>query len=285
MYVANVYRVMIASPGDVQKEREIARNLINEWNTHHSSYRKIVLLPLLWEDNSIPASGDSAQEIINDQLLQHADLVVGIFWSRVGSDTGKAISGTVEELETHVSKGKPAMLYFSSADLPQKHVRNQFEALEAYKKEAFKSNLCWSYNTPFDFEDQFRAHLTQKLNDPAFLMSDGVVENVQATVYTAAKQVLLTEEAKELLLAAAHSKDGRIMESESKQGLSITVNNKQFVTDTSARYTAKWRGAVEYLKSGGYIRQLIRKTAYTPSAVYEITDLGFQKADTYLAGR
>ena len=130
MYRANVYRVMIASPSDVPNERKIAREVINEWNTLHSSHRNIVLLSLLWEYNTVPASGQRAQGIINDQLLKHADLLVGIFWKRIGSNTGKAISGTVEELETHVNNGKPAMLYFSDAHLPQDFDREQYDALQ-----------------------------------------------------------------------------------------------------------------------------------------------------------
>ena len=58
--------------------------------------------------------GASAQTIINKQLLTKCDLLVGVFWTRIGTETEQYLSGTVEEIERHIAAGKPAMLYFSS---------------------------------------------------------------------------------------------------------------------------------------------------------------------------
>src|SRR2546428_13407073 len=118
-YKAEVYNVMIASPGDVNAEREIAREVILDWNNINSFTRKIVLAPIGWEYNTVPATGDRAQAIIDQQILQNADILVGIFWTRCGTPTGKALSGSGEELEEHSLPWKEAMLYFSkdAADL------------------------------------------------------------------------------------------------------------------------------------------------------------------------
>ncbi|MBD0295232.1 MAG: hypothetical protein ICV84_08550 [Flavisolibacter sp.] len=64
MYTANVYYVFIASPGDVAKERKAAREIIHRWNKVHSYKNKIVLLPLGWEEEGVPAWGDGPQEVI-----------------------------------------------------------------------------------------------------------------------------------------------------------------------------------------------------------------------------
>ncbi len=40
-YQANVYKVMIASPSDVEEERKIAREVIHEWNAINSYGAKI----------------------------------------------------------------------------------------------------------------------------------------------------------------------------------------------------------------------------------------------------
>jgi hypothetical protein len=50
--------------------------------------------------------------VINRQVLADCDLLVAIFWTRIGSPTGSALSGTVEEIEKHLKAEKPAMLYF-----------------------------------------------------------------------------------------------------------------------------------------------------------------------------
>jgi hypothetical protein len=94
-YSANVYNVMIASPGDVAKEKQLAREVVLKWNDLHSKQTKIVLLTISWETHSSPELGDRPQAIINKQVLKDADLLIGIFWTRIGTPTGKAESGTL----------------------------------------------------------------------------------------------------------------------------------------------------------------------------------------------
>ena len=112
MYSATVIEVAIASPGDVSKERRLAREVIHEWNHIHSKHRKIVLSAVGWETHSSPKMGERAQEVINKQVLRGADLLVGIFWTRLGTPTGESASGTVEDINEHVNANRPAMIYF-----------------------------------------------------------------------------------------------------------------------------------------------------------------------------
>ena len=117
-FPATVYRVMIASPGDVAAERAIVRSVFAEWNAAHAERRGLVILPLGWEVDVAPEMGDTPQDIIDKRILHEADLLIGIFWTRLGTPTAHYASGAVEEIEEHVSAGKPAMLYFSSAPTP-----------------------------------------------------------------------------------------------------------------------------------------------------------------------
>src|ERR1700716_3442973 len=113
-YASTVFNVLIASPGDVNAERDLAREVVYEWNASHSRSRKIVLQPIGWETHSHPTMGDRAQSILNEQILKDADLVVAIFWTRIGTPTGEAPGGSVEELQRHMTENKPAMVYFSA---------------------------------------------------------------------------------------------------------------------------------------------------------------------------
>jgi len=85
---------MVASPSDVSQERVIVRDVIAEWNAVHAKDRKTVLIPLGWETHATPEMGDRPQAIISGQLLKDADLRVAMFWTRKGSPTGVANSGT-----------------------------------------------------------------------------------------------------------------------------------------------------------------------------------------------
>jgi hypothetical protein len=114
-FSARVIQIFIASPGDVHDEREIATEVIQRWNDLNARERSLVLLPLGWETHSSPELGTRPQAVINRQVLDQCDLVVGIFWPRLGTPTGVSPSGTVEEIERSGNDGKSIMLYFSNA--------------------------------------------------------------------------------------------------------------------------------------------------------------------------
>jgi hypothetical protein len=97
-FIASVVNIMIASPSDVAEERRSIRDIIHTWNAIHAEYGKLVLLPLSWESHASPLLGDRAQAIIDKQVLERCDLLVAVFWTRLGSPTGEASSGTVEEI-------------------------------------------------------------------------------------------------------------------------------------------------------------------------------------------
>jgi hypothetical protein len=69
-------------------------------------------MPIGWKP-TLPRNERPPQAIINKQLLKSSDLLVAVFWTRLGSPTGVADSGTVEEINEHLAGGKPAMIYFS----------------------------------------------------------------------------------------------------------------------------------------------------------------------------
>jgi hypothetical protein len=50
---------------------------------------------------------------INRRLVHQCDLLVGMFWTKIGTRSGVAESGTVEEIDQFVAAGKPALLCFS----------------------------------------------------------------------------------------------------------------------------------------------------------------------------
>jgi hypothetical protein len=113
-FKSETYRVLIASPSDLTEERQAATEAINAWNAQHAAAEGIVLLPVKWETHAVPQSGVRPQDALNDQLVHECDILVGMFWTKIGTSTGVADSGTVEEIDQCVAAGKPALLYFSS---------------------------------------------------------------------------------------------------------------------------------------------------------------------------
>ncbi|MFA6431838.1 MAG: DUF4062 domain-containing protein, partial [Candidatus Margulisiibacteriota bacterium] len=94
---AVVYSVLVASPSDVVRERQSVVEVIQAWNASNSKQYGVILEAVLWETHSTPEMGNRPQEIINKQIVRESDILIGVFWTRIGSKTGEAESGTIEE--------------------------------------------------------------------------------------------------------------------------------------------------------------------------------------------
>ena len=117
VYKATVIETFIATPSDIVQERALIRDIINEWNIVNSKTRNVILKDLGWENDIYSSFSDGRpQESINKQILEKSDLLIGVFWTRVGTPTGDYISGSVEEITKHINADKPVLLFFS--DMP-----------------------------------------------------------------------------------------------------------------------------------------------------------------------
>lgn len=83
-FQAEVLRVLIASPSDVKTERDEIEASIFAWNKRYAEDLNVVLLPGRWEDDVTPtyAGASGAQSVINEQLVNKCDIVVGVFWTK-----------------------------------------------------------------------------------------------------------------------------------------------------------------------------------------------------------
>ena len=163
-YQATVYRILISSPSDVEEEREAIKQVIYSWNNVNSFDRKVILEPVLWETHAYPEMGDRPQGIINKQIVKDCDILIGVFWSRIGTPTGKAESGTVEEINEFINAEKPVHLYFSSADIPQNSDRSQYDRLQIFKKDCIGKGICWEYKSVDNLRNLLQGHLTLIIN-------------------------------------------------------------------------------------------------------------------------
>lgn len=174
-YDSRVYRVLVASPSDVDEERDTVTSVIQGWNDLHSLTRKIVLLPVRWETHTSPEYGVRPQEVINKQIVDDCDILVGIFWTRIGSPTGVADSGTLEEIERVARSGKPVMLYFSRVAVDPELIKTeQIEKLKIFKEKTLSIGLVESFRTRNEFRDKFAQQLERKVRDLESSESSGV---------------------------------------------------------------------------------------------------------------
>ena len=158
-------KILVASPGDVDRERQIVEEVIAEWNIRNGDERKMVLEAVLWEKHAAPDSGDRTQGIINRQIVDTCDFAIGIFWTRCGTDTGVAPGGAIEEVERMMNMGKKVMLYFSTAPISREKVDKEQEAkLDAFKGIIQKHALVERYEDCNRFRDKLVHHLDLQIH-------------------------------------------------------------------------------------------------------------------------
>lgn len=275
-YTATVLPVMIASPSDVAEERKIIQEVIHEWNDINANASKVVLSPVGWETHSSPELGTRPQELINKRVLKDCDLLVGVFWTRLGSPTGSSRSGTVEEISEHRKADKPVMLYFSSKPVaPDNLDPTQYQELKTFKQECKASGLIEEYGTMDEFRKKFYRQLQICLTKNPYIQSligsTPVIENSNLVVDN---KYRLSEDAQELLKAAAADKSGSIINARYIGGHRIQAGSKQFGGEYG-RESAKWEAALEELVSN----DLAKDVGYK-GEVFELTHEGWKLADS-----
>ena len=176
-YEATVYRIFIASPNDVKKEREQAKREIHIWNSVNSFKERAVLIPVEMKDVA-PQVGNP-QDLIDTKAVKESEILVGIFWARLGSRTKKAKSGTVQEINLAIERGVRVMLYFSSADISQKSYKEeQYRGVQNIKKFYKKKCLLREYSTVDEFSGQFSEDIARTIYE---LHSEKAISNSKTT--------------------------------------------------------------------------------------------------------
>ncbi len=273
-YDAKVFNVMIASPGDVESERAIIRDIIYEWNAIHSNSRNIVLLPVGWESHSSPEMGTTPQEIINNQILDKCDLLIGVFWTRIGTKTDNYQSGTVEEIEELIKLDKPVMLYFSSQPVAIEMIdQEQITELKKFKDSCQKKGLYEEYDNYANFRNSFNRQLQLKLNAHELFKNDKL--KVQQEVIESQINIPhLSKESRILLKEASLDRHGSILCIRHLGGTDLQTNSKNLIQVQERREVSKWEEALKELK----VNQLIIDRGHK-GEIFEITNLGYQIAD------
>ena len=165
---AQIYQVFIASPGDIKEEIVVIHDIVEEWNIQHGEARSAFINVATWRTHSHPTAGGHPQYLINKQVVDKSDIIVGVFWTRFGTPTENAKSGTEEEIKRSISNGKKVMVYFSNRpinpDLFHKE-KEEYEKIQKFREEYQRNGIYWLYNDIEEFKQYFRQHLSAVMNE------------------------------------------------------------------------------------------------------------------------
>ena len=151
-------------PSDVTDELVVVKGVLRDWNLQHGQQFGVRVELVNCRTHTRPATGQRPQALVNQQAFDGCDLVVAIFWSRFGTPTGRAASGTEEEIRRGIKQQKPVLVYFSARPAPgQRPVEHS--RIEKFKRRFGKKALFGSYNSLPAFEAALRTHLASTMHD------------------------------------------------------------------------------------------------------------------------
>jgi hypothetical protein len=262
---AKIFRVLIASPGDVGEERNVIPEIINEWNAVNATATKVLLMPVKWETHSAPLLGGRPQAIINEQLVKDCDLLVGVFWTRIGTNTGISLSGTAEEIEQFVVLSKPVMLYFSQNPVdPDKIEIEQFTVLRSFKEKMRLKGLTETYSNIPDFRQKFSRQLSINIGNIITSLPESPI-----VVPLKTKTPMVAPEVTKQILNVSINPLEIVKENLTPQQVDeYLIKSVQSVTDETG-----WAGMAAV---GSYLR------TYTPINYH---NFGFEKLKAFLKSR
>ena len=165
-----ILRIVVASPGDVQAERDAIEVVAAELNRTIADDRGLLFEISRWETDAYPGFHLQGPQALIDSVLriEDCDLLIGIFWKRFGTPVLDAQSGTEHEFRTAYeawkrNKHPQIMVYFNEkAYTPKsKAETDQWGQVLEFKREFPKEGLWWSYKGVSQFEKIVRNHLIQ----------------------------------------------------------------------------------------------------------------------------
>jgi hypothetical protein len=168
----NLLRIVVASPGDVQAERDALPAVLDELNRGIAATHGLRLELGRWETDAYPGFHPEGPQGLIDPILriEDCDVLFGIFWKRFGTPTQEAGSGTEHEFLQAYAAWKQhgrlqIMVYFNqrAATPKTKAETDQWGQVLDFQQRFPKEGLWWPYRGKAQFEKLVRNHLTQFL--------------------------------------------------------------------------------------------------------------------------
>ena len=168
-----ILQVFVASPSDLFDERAALEEVIRELNSTWSRALAYRLDLVRWETHAVPGFGRDSQDVINRSVPQDYDIFIGMLWSRFGTPTSRAESGTQEEFHTALTRYRDdpssvrIMFYFKDEPLaPSEMDPEQLRQIQAFRTSLGDlGGLYWKFHTVEEFQNLVRVHLSRVVQD------------------------------------------------------------------------------------------------------------------------
>ncbi|HEY5709396.1 MAG TPA: hypothetical protein VIS51_08365 [Solirubrobacterales bacterium] len=134
--------------------------------TSYGRPQSATVVPTHWGHHSAAEHGTRPQESLNKQLVEDADILIALFWHRLGSPTGEAESGTVEEIEeASVHGAYVGVLRCIRAIPPGDLDGDQASRLDAFLNEIRPKSLILEYEEAVALRERVDTILTTAVTE------------------------------------------------------------------------------------------------------------------------
>jgi hypothetical protein len=145
-YGAIVYRFLLSAPSDIPPEDlAVVRTAVERWNVIYGPQFGAIVAPVYWQEHAAAEHGERPQASLNSQLVDDADILVALFWHRLGSATGESESGTIEELEKAHANGAYVAILRCGRQFPQSVDTVQLTRLRQFYEDTGSRSLMLEY--------------------------------------------------------------------------------------------------------------------------------------------
>lgn len=224
--------------------------------------------PVRLESHAQLAQGSHPQDIIDHQLLDRCDVLIAVFWSKLGTPTEKHESGTVQEINEFIARHRAdrVLLFFCERDLPHSVDTQELERLKAFKKDIQGKGLYRGFRST----EAFATELRQQVE----LVMNGILQSVNL-IQSPDVASSLSDDAKKLLRAATRDSSAQIIASADLQGIEVITNGNTFNDKGNTRSEVHWRAVVNELEQAGLIQQ-----QDSDGYVFGVTEMGFSEVES-----
>jgi len=246
-FICTALNVLFVGPSDTADLVEVGRQVVDDWNARRARSDGMVMLLRHYSTDTVSlfTDGSDGQAVINEQVVDDADIVISIFRSKFGSPTPRADSGTQEEIERTIAAGKRVHVYFSEEKMAADVDTTQLIKLRAFKESISDKGLWQSFQDAHSFSDLIRRALDEdhvhfqgrlKLPVPATATTSGPADadlvNLQVRVEGSARHFM---DGDALLRKHLDEETSRLWNLHSKQHANRGFAGISF-TDTNASY-------------------------------------------------
>jgi hypothetical protein len=161
MAEVHIKRIVVASPSDVQAERDALPAVVAELNNGIAADRGVWLELARWETDAYPGFHPEGPQGLIDGILriEDCDVLIGIFWKRFGTPVKDARSGTEHEFRRAYEAWQQCrrphiMVYFNQRPYtPQtKGETDQWGQVLEFRQQFPREGLWWTYRGKAEFE-------------------------------------------------------------------------------------------------------------------------------------